>query len=376
MRTDEFAYDLPQDLIAQEPRGERDNSRLMVIDRRAAEQGSPFHTRFRDLPEHLKAGDLLVLNDTRVLPARLRGRRATPGASARVEVLLVERLSSSGPTGSEIWKVMAKGVKRPGDMVDFGSGLLGHAGERVDEHFTTMELTARGAQGCLQESGVEDLLAAKGVMPLPPYIHRTSTASGDPRDAMDAERYQTVIARAPGAIAAPTAGLHFTRLLLENLMARGVRVATLTLHVGPGTFLPVKTVNIETHRLLPERFEIPEATTRAIDMTREAGGRVVAVGTTVTRALESAAQAQGRVRAGAGSTDLFIHPGSAHPGSAPAGYAFRVVDGLITNFHLPRSTLLMLVSAFAGRDVILSAYEEAVRLRYRFYSYGDAMLIL
>jgi S-adenosylmethionine:tRNA ribosyltransferase-isomerase len=334
----------------------------MALNRRT---GRVEHRLFTDLPDLLAPGDLLVLNDTKVIPARLRGRRSAPGTGGRVEALLVERLEpESGRTGQagrdhEAWLALVKGARREGDPIDFGAGLSGRLGSRAGEEMFQLDLWAGAERGDLPTA-----LEAAGAMPVPPYIRREP---GDPREQADRERYQTVFAKSAGAVAAPTAGLHFTGELLETIRDRGVRVETLTLHVGPGTFQPVRVEQVRDHRLAPERFVIPESVAREVLDARKRGGRVVAVGTTVTRALESGATSSDRrVAAGTGRCDLFIHP----------GYEFRVVDAMVTNFHLPRSTLLMLVSAFAGRDSVLAAYAEAIQMGYRFYSYGDAMLIL
>ena len=332
MFTRDFDYDLPAESIAQEaaPRGE---SRLLVLDR----TGPDRHARVRDLPRLLRPGDLLVLNDTRVIPARLFGRSAGGG---RMEVLLVER------TDEREWDALVKPGKRarPGARIDFEDGLTAEVVGKSEDRYR------------LQFSEpVEPHLERLGHIPLPPYIHRPDTFE-------DRERYQTVYARTPGAIAAPTAGLHFTEDLLKGIEEAGVGISRVTLHVGIGTFKPVSTERIEEHRMDRERYEIGEEAAEAI----RRAGRVVAVGTTVVRTLESAAVETGEVRAGSGSTELFITP----------GFRFQVVDALLTNFHLPRSTLLMLVSAFAGRERVLAAYEEAIAQRYRFYSYGDAMLVI
>ncbi len=349
----DFDYHLPPDRIAQEPLPRRGDSRLMVLDRRS---GRIEHRRFTELPGLMSAGDLLVLNDTRVIPARLRGRRAAPGTGGRVEALLVERIET-GP-GRQTWLAMWKGVRREGDPVDFGSGLRGKVGREGEDGMVRLDLWTETGTG-----EIGPAIESAGVMPVPPYIHREP---GDPHEKTDHERYQTVYATHPGAVAAPTAGLHFTPELLDKTRARGVTVETLTLHVGPGTFQPVRVSRVTEHRLQPERYEIPDRVARAVSDTRRRCGRVVAVGTTVTRALESRAGAgPGTVAPGEGRCDLFIYP----------GYSFRVVDALVTNFHLPRSTLLMLVCAFAGRERALAAYARAVEQRYRFYSYGDAMFI-
>ncbi|HEX9940591.1 MAG TPA: tRNA preQ1(34) S-adenosylmethionine ribosyltransferase-isomerase QueA [Thermoanaerobaculia bacterium] len=335
MLTRDFDYHLPAASIAQEP-APRGESRLLVLDRTGPER----HSRVRDLPRLLRPGDLLVLNDTRVIPARLYGRSAGGG---RMEILLVERL------GEREWEALVKPGRRarPGTSIQLEGGLAAEViGKRED-----------GRHRLRFPEPIEPYLDRLGHVPLPPYIHRPDTPE-------DRERYQTVYARRPGAIAAPTAGLHFTEDLLREIEQAGVGIARITLHVGIGTFKPVSAERIEEHRMDSERYEIGEEAAAAIRRAR-AGGRVVTVGTTVVRTLESAAiLGGGEVRAGSGSTDLFITP----------GFRFQAVDALLTNFHLPRSTLLMLVSAFAGRERILAAYEEAIREGYRFYSYGDAML--
>ena len=338
MLTCDFDYDLPAASIAQEPvaRGE---SRLLVLDRSGPER----HARVRHLPRLLRPGDLLVLNDTRVIPARLFGRRG--GGGGGMELLLVERL------GEREWDALVKPGKRarPGTAIELGPGLAA-------------EVVAKGGEGRFRlrfSEPVEPHLERLGHVPLPPYIRRPDTAE-------DRERYQTVYARRPGAIAAPTAGLHFTEELLREIEAAGAGIARVTLHVGIGTFKPVSAERVEDHRMESERYEIGEEAAAAIHRARAGAGRVVAVGTTVVRTLESAALAGGgEVQAGRGATRLFITP----------GFRFQAVDALLTNFHLPRSTLLMLVSAFAGRERLLAAYEEAIREGYRFYSYGDAMFV-
>jgi S-adenosylmethionine:tRNA ribosyltransferase-isomerase len=340
----DFDYDLPEERIAQQPAPRRDASRLLVLER---ESGEVRHRTFGEVGEELSPGDLLVLNDTRVLAARLFARKPTGGG---IEVLLVEPASAE-PT---IWRALLSGSRslRPGMRLEAGGGLTVEILEREDDVWLV----------ALRSAGDPVAVAlARGTLPLPPYIARDED---DPRAALDRERYQTVYARVPGAVAAPTAGLHFTPELLENLRNRGIGIAWLTLHVGPGTFLPVRTDDVESHTLHEERYELPEPTVEAVERARAAGGRVVAVGTTVARTLEAAA-ASGTLTAGSGRTALFIYP----------GYRFRVVDALVTNFHLPRSTLLMLVCALAGTEATLSAYRVAVREGYRFYSYGDAMLV-
>lgn len=339
MKTKDFWYDLPEELIAQVPAEPRDRARLLSYDKAT---GAVEHGVFHDLPALLRPDDLLVVNDTRVLPARLYGTKA--GSSLGLELLLLRRVSV------DTWEVIMK----PGRKMKVG-----------DEAVFSPELSARvlskGADGVctvqLQFEGVfEEILERVGHVPLPPYIHETGTP---------AERYQTVYARHNGSAAAPTAGLHFTPALLQDLAARGIETARLVLHVGLGTFRPVKEENVEDHSMHSEHIEVPEATAEAVNRAHRQGRRVIAVGTTSVRALESAWDGA-RVRACAGDTDIFIVP----------GYRFHTVDGLITNFHLPESTLLMLVSAFAGsRDEMLRVYRIAVQERYRFFSFGDAMLI-
>ena len=361
MRTDEFDFDLPAELIAQDalPRGQ---SRLLVLDRSSGELG---HASVRDLPTFLRHGDLLVTNDTRVFPARLLGRRDPSGGA--VECLLlhpapsaVQPPPSTEPRepGTECWAALVHpGQKlKPGTRVVFeGAGAVLH-GEVLERHFfgrRTIRLTA-------ERGSVADAVDAIGHIPLPPYIHRSDTAA-------DRERYQTVFARQRGSVAAPTAGLHFDNALLAALDRAGVERVSVTLHVGYGTFKPVRAELVEEHIVDPEPYEISSRAATAVNAALDAGRRIMAVGTTTTRALEDAAtRGEGRVAEGGAQAELFIHP----------GYTFRVVGGLLTNFHLPRSSLLMLVAAFAGRERVLSAYREAVEGRYRFYSYGDAMLIL
>ncbi len=337
MRVADFDYELPSELIAQHalPRGE---SRLLVLDAPAAEH----HRTIRDLPEILRPGDLLVVNDTRVIPARLFARRAPGGG--RIELLLVEKL------GPDEWDCLARPGRKaqPGARLEIGEGLAA-------------EIVAKRADGRHRvrfSEPVEPHLDSLGHVPLPPYIAR-------PDETADRDRYQTIWARRPGAIAAPTAGLHFSGPLLERLAAHGVERVAVTLHVGIGTFKPITAELVHEHHMERERYRIEPAAAAAIERARAAGRRVVAVGTTVVRTLESAAlMGEGEVRAGEATSELFITP----------GFRFRVVDVLLTNFHLPRSTLLLLVAALAGRDRVLAAYREAVAERYRFYSYGDAML--
>lgn len=342
MRVDLFDYKLPADRIAQEPLPERSASRMMVLDRAT---GLHAHSRFRDLPGHLRRGDCLVLNDTMVLPARLYGRRGTGG---RVEVLLLR------PTaGDRQWHALARPARRlrRGDRVEFGPGLAATVVGEGEEGLRELRFDVEGDFG--------QALDRLGQPPLPPYIRRRARLE-------DRQRYQTVYAQRAGAVAAPTAGLHFDQTVLAALAGAGVETVFLTLHVGLGTFRPVTTENAEDHHMHAEAYQVlPEAAER-INQARAAGGRIVAVGTTVVRALETLADEHGRVRPGSGETDLFIYP----------GHQFRAVEALLTNFHLPRSTLLMMVAAFAGREAILAAYQEAIDTGYRFYSYGDCMLIV
>ncbi|MCP3977940.1 MAG: tRNA preQ1(34) S-adenosylmethionine ribosyltransferase-isomerase QueA [bacterium] len=345
MNVSDFDYDVPEERIAQRPTAERSDSRLLTLDR---DSGHVAHRRFAAITELLRPGDLLVVNDTRVLPARLFGRKPSGG---RVELLLL-----SAREAPDEWDclIRASHPPAPGARVELGEGLVGEIVAR-DEETWRVRLEAR-------EGEVAERIEHLGHMPLPPYIKRDAEAAPA---AEDRERYQTVFARRSGAVAAPTAGLHFSEELLERVTERGVELARLTLHVGLGTFRPVRVERVEEHRMHSERFDLPPALAEAIERTRARGGRVVATGTTVVRVLEHRARGEGRVDPGDGSCALFITP----------GFRFRVVDALITNFHLPRSTLLMLVSAFAGREPLLAAYREAVEREYRFFSYGDAMFI-
>lgn len=342
--TSDFDYELPEELIPDRPR--RGHSRLMVLP--AGAETPPRHVQFRDLPDQLRSGDLLVFNDTRVLRARIVGRRldGEGNRGGRVEALFVE---PSETTEAGWWAMLRPGKRqRPGQRLDFAgepATVLERDGDLFHLRFENDDVD------------VEALLEAHGELPLPPYLGRHA-------DAEDDTDYQTVWAAQPGAVAAPTAGLHFDHALLEGLSRHEIDTTSVTLHVGPGTFRPVKTDRVDGHRMDGERFHIDAAAREAIEATRARGGRVIAVGTTVVRTLEGAWQ-NGRLPLGSGRTDLFIRP----------GHRFRVVDGLITNFHLPRSTLIMLVAALVGRQRILDAYDEAVRNGYRFYSYGDAMLI-
>jgi len=356
MRTADFDFSLPPELIAQHPAARRDESRLLVLDR---DRRRIEHRRFRDLPEYLRAGDVLVLNNSRVIPARLRGANVRTGG--RFELLLLEENAPND------WWAMLRPARRA--RIGAQIALLDSEENPAGISATVMETNNEGHRR-LRFSGVPDLrdqLARLGETPLPPYIHR------DRELPEDRERYQTVYARTDGSVAAPTAGLHFTPELLEQIRARGARVCCITLHVGPGTFLPVQTESLAAHKMHEEQFNVGGETARAVNEAKSSGRRVMAVGTTTVRVLESIAALHGRkIAENAGKTGIFIHP----------PFRFQIVDALLTNFHLPRSTLLMLVSAFAtpgetrGREMILAAYTEAIRERYRFYSYGDAMLIL
>ncbi|HAG07896.1 MAG: S-adenosylmethionine:tRNA ribosyltransferase-isomerase [Clostridia bacterium 62_21] len=340
MKLSDFDYDLPEELIAQEPLTERDASRLLVV-RRGSDRFE--HALFRDLPRYLVPGDVLVVNETRVLPVRLLGMKEPTGG--RVELLLLRPLSDV------TWEALVRPSRRVpvGTRLVFGGGILrGEVVRRVPGGLRHVTF--------LWEGKFEDVLARAGSVPLPPYIKK-------PLD--DAGRYQTVYAQVGGSAAAPTAGLHFTPALLEKIKEQGVLIQPVVLHIGLDTFRPVRVEKIEEHRMHEEYYLVPEGTAEAVNTAKREKRRVVAVGTTVTRCLETAG-ADGSVRPGQGWSSLFIYP----------GYRFRIVDALITNFHLPRSTLLMLVCAFAGRERILAAYREAIEQRYRFYSFGDAMLIV
>jgi S-adenosylmethionine:tRNA ribosyltransferase-isomerase len=347
MRVSDFDFDLPQSLIALRPAEPRDAARLLVVD----ESGELDDKRFRELPDLLRPGDALVLNDTRVIAARLFGRREREGGSAAISTTLHHRVSACA------WEAFARPAKRlrPGDVVIFG--------DRSPELRATV--SSRGEAGevtlAFDRAGraLDEAIAQHGAMPLPPYI-----ASRRPEDDLDREDYQTVFAREPGSVAAPTAGLHFTPELLARIAGQGIGLHFVTLEVGAGTFLPVKTENVAEHRMHAERAILTAETAAALEAVRAAGGRIVCVGTTSLRLLETAA-ATGRILPFEGETDIFITP----------GYAFRAADGLITNFHLPRSTLFMLVSAFSGPEVMRRAYAHAIASDYRFYSYGDASLL-
>ncbi len=343
MNVKDFDYQLPEELIAQDPLEDRAASRLLILDKTSGEYRD---AHFRDILTELNTGDCLVINNTKVIPARLLGVKKPTGAA--IEVLLLKRIRAEEGT---VWETLVKPGKKalPGSVIEFGDGLL------------------RGTVLSVQEDGnrrirfefegiFEEILDRLGQMPLPPYIHHTL---------QDRNRYQTVYAKYDGSAAAPTAGLHFTQELLDELRKKGVAIAEITLHVGLGTFRPVKAETVEEHHMHSEYFEVPEEAAELIGQTRAAGGRIVAVGTTSCRTLESAALEDGTVPACSGWTDIFIYP----------GYRFKTVDALITNFHLPKSTLVMLVSALAGRENILRAYRHAVEERYRFFSFGDAMFI-
>ena len=340
LKKSDFYFELPQELIAQDPLEDRSSSRLLVLDK---ESGEVSHHVFREIIDYLKPGDCLVLNNTKVIPARLLGVREDTGA--HVEVLLLKRKEA------DVWETLVKPGKkcRPGTRLSFGDGLL---------RAQILEIVEEGNRLIRFEySGIwEEVLDRLGEMPLPPYItHKLQ----------DKNRYQTVYAKYEGSAAAPTAGLHFTRELLAEIEAKGVIITYVTLHVGLGTFRPVKEENVLNHHMHSEYYEITEETATLINRTKQKGGRVICVGTTSCRTVESAADEKGAIHAGSGNTEIFIYP----------GYQFRVLDALITNFHLPESTLVMLVSALAGREKVLNAYGEAIREKYRFFSFGDAMFI-
>ena len=340
MNIKEFYYDLPEELIAQDPLADRSSSRLLTLDKNS---GAFSHHVFRDIVDFLNPGDCLVLNNTKVIPARLMGEKE--GTGAGIEVLLLKRKEDN------VWETLVKPGKkaRPGARISFGNGLL--VGEVIDVVEEGNRLIRFEYEGIFEE-----ILDQLGQMPLPPYItHRLE----------DKNRYQTVYAKHDGSAAAPTAGLQFTPELLETIKAKGVKVAEVTLHVGLGTFRPVKVDNILDHHMHSEFYMVEENQAAIINETKKNGGRVICVGTTSCRTIESATGEDGILRAGSGWTEIFIYP----------GYKFKILDALITNFHLPESTLLMLVSALAGRDNVMAAYEEAVKERYRFFSFGDAMFI-
>lgn len=337
----DFYYELPQELIAQDPLEDRSSSRLMVVDKNS---GKTTHRSFRDIIEYLRPGDCLVLNNTKVIPARLLGNKTDTNAG--IEVLLLKRREN------DVWETLVKPGKKakPGTKISFGNGLLiGEVLDVVEEGNRLIQFTYEGI--------FEEVLDRLGQMPLPPYITHPL---------QDKNRYQTVYAKHEGSAAAPTAGLHFTKELLVQIEQMGVSIANVTLHVGLGTFRPVKVENITQHHMHSEFYQIEQSEADKINYAKKHGGRIICVGTTSCRTLESAADENGFVKECSGWTEIFIYP----------GYRFKVLDGLITNFHLPESTLLMLVSALAGREHILAAYEEAVKEKYRFFSFGDAMLII
>lgn len=340
MKTSDFYYELPQELIAQDPLEDRSASRLLHLDKTT---GQWKHDTFRNIVDYLHPGDCLVINDTKVIPARLYGNKADTGAL--IEILLLKRREN------DIWETLVKPGKkaRPGAQILFGDGILkGTVLDVVEEGNRLIQFSYEGI--------FEEILDRLGEMPLPPYItHKLK----------DKNRYQTVYAKNEGSAAAPTAGLHFTQELLAQVEAMGVKIAHVTLHVGLGTFRPVKVEDVQNHHMHSEFYVVEESQAEIINGTKKAGGRVISVGTTSCRTLEAATGEDGVLRAGSGWTDIFIYP----------GYRFKMIDGLITNFHLPESTLLMLVSALAGKEHILAAYEEAVKERYRFFSFGDAMMI-
>ena len=340
MNVKEFYYDLPEELIAQVPIQKRDESRLMVLDRK---RQTVEHRIFKDILDYLKPGDCLVRNNTKVIPARIYGKKET---GANVEFLLLKNIEG------DIWE----SIVRPGNKLHVGTKVIFGNGILVAEVLETMEGGTRKVKFTYQ--GIfNEILDKIGLMPLPPYIHE---------ELKEKDRYQTVYAKYQGSAAAPTAGLHFTEELLEKIEEKGIEIANVTLHVGIGTFRPVKVEKIEDHHMHSEHFYIKPEDVEKINRTKQNGGRIISVGTTSCRVLESIANEDGFVQAVEGDTSIFIYP----------GYKFKCIDGLITNFHLPESTLLMLVSALAGKDYILKAYEEAVKEKYRFFSFGDAMLIL
>ena len=341
MKTSDFYYDLPEELIAQDPLEDRSGSRLLVLDKQT---GKREHKIFRDVIDYLNPGDCLVVNNTKVIPARLIGSKV--GTDAKIEVLLLKRKEDN------IWETLVKPGKKckVGTKISFGEGLL--TGEVVDIVEEGNRLVKFSYEGIFEE-----ILDQLGQMPLPPYIHH---------QLQDKNRYQTVYAKHDGSAAAPTAGLHFTPELLEKIRVKGVKIAHVTLHVGLGTFRPVKVEDVTEHHMHSEFYIVEEDQAKLINETKQAGGKIVAVGTTSCRTLESATGEDGILKAGSGWTDIFIYP----------GYQFKLIDRLITNFHLPESTLVMLVSALAGKENILHAYEVAVQEKYRFFSFGDAMLIL
>jgi S-adenosylmethionine:tRNA ribosyltransferase-isomerase len=349
MLLSDFDYDLPEELIAQEPLEQRDASRMLVLDRATQTHKD---SRFELLPEYIRPGDVVVVNNTRVFPARLLAQREPTGGA--VEILLAREVKPA------VWEALVRPAQRlkVGARLRFGdSGLRAEVIDCLAKGFRLLRFESEGTGN----KPLETLIFEQGQTPLPHYIRREGGESVN-----DSERYQTLFARERGAIAAPTAGLHFTPEVVSAIQARGARVVEITLHVGYGTFEPVRVDNIEEHRVAPESFQISEESASVINQSRSQGGRVIAVGTTTTRALESSVNEQGLVGAGTGESELTITP----------GYRFQVTDALLTNFHLPRSSLLLLVSAFAGRELTLVAYRHAVAARFRFYSYGDCMFVI
>lgn len=342
MHINDFDYTLPENLIAQHPTDKRDNSRLMVIDR---ETGTVEHKRFFNVLEYLKPGDCLVMNNSKVIPARLFGKKEKTGG--RVEFLLIKRISG------DLWETMVRPGKKlhPGDVVSFSDELKAEVLDYGNDGTRIVRFDYKGI--------FLEILEEVGKIPLPPYINRES-------DSKDKDRYQTVYCKDEGSVAAPTAGLHFTKELIDEAIKKGVKIAYVTLHVGIGTFRPVKCDVVEEHKMHFEEYEITRENAEIINSTKMTGGRIIAVGTTSTRTLESASTSDGTITTGQGNTDIFIYP----------GYKFKVIDGLITNFHLPKSTLLMLVSALYNREAMLKIYKDAVEQKYRFFSYGDAMIII
>ena len=341
MKTSDFYYDLPKELIAQDPLEDRSSSRLLVLHRKS---GRVEHRVFTDIVEYLKPGDCLVRNNTKVIPARLYGTRVDTGAT--IELLLLKRMEN------DVWETLVKPGKkaRQGAVISFGDGIL--TGEIIDVKEDGNRLIQFRYEGIFEE-----ILDQLGQMPLPPYITHTLK---------DKNRYQTVYAKYEGSAAAPTAGLHFTEELFQKLEEKGVLVANVTLHVGLGTFRPVKVDDVSKHHMHTEFYQVTKEEADKINKAKQAGGRIVCVGTTSCRTIESAADENGVLKPGQGDTDIFIYP----------GYSFKMMDVLITNFHLPESTLLMLVSALAGKEQVMRVYEEAVQERYRFFSFGDAMIIV
>ncbi|MCD6132831.1 MAG: tRNA preQ1(34) S-adenosylmethionine ribosyltransferase-isomerase QueA [Deltaproteobacteria bacterium] len=341
MKTDLFNYHLPSSLIAQHPEEKRDNCKLLIYNRKTKQIT---HGIFKDITDYISPGDLLILNDTKVIPARLFGKKKTGG---RVEIFLVEKIAPN------IYKALTRGKLKQKTTVTLKNGIQAHINKEGEKSIVSLDY----------KGDFDEILDEIGEVPLPPYIKRNYQVYNKMKDM---SYYQTIFAKKKGAIAAPTAGLHFTHNLLSRIREKGVNIAYITLHVGIGTFKPVKEEDFEKHKMDPEYFEIGEETEKLFNETKKRGGKVFACGTTTVRALESNTTEEGFLKSGKGFTNLFIYP----------GYKFKAIDALITNFHLPKSTLLLLVSAFAGREEILHCYEEAIKKKYKFYSFGDAMLIL